>query len=258
VRSTSNATELTWFRDGPLGLRNFRRQLGRAFVLCTAAQKSQETLLFLGATQNRDVNRLDPRADGDAAASLVQISCTYEGVNEQNAARPLQIRGTIAWGTDGHQCVAEFDWLNGTIVQVSGSFIKVSARIVDNFDADDVLPTHDPLAAVRVGATIGYWAASRLAPTFTQQIRLDGTPPLLAPVVAVAIPRFARRVWILGPTLSDVDWAIGPAAGQEIAQVDAAGVNSRQAYERPGCATHLVLTGNPTVTLTTLTWELVL
>lgn len=257
MRNTSPAIQLDWYRDGPLGLRNFRRQLGRSFVLCTNAQRDHETLLFLGATQNREVGRgLDKRADGDAAASLVQISCTYESENDANTARPLQVRGQVAWGTDGHQCVADFDWVNGTIVQVSASFIKVTARIVDNFDADDTVPTHDPAAAVRVGATIGYWASSRLAPTYTQQVRLVGASPV-APEVAVAIPRFARRLWMYGPNLSAVRWAIGPSAGQEIATVDAP-VTSRQGYERPGCATHLVLTGLPINTLNTLVWELVL
>lgn len=246
-------------KAGPLGLANYRRQLGRSLVLCAAQQSDRATLVFTGATQNRAVRGrgdMDARADGDAAASLVQVSCTYEGTNEANAARPLQVRGTIAWGTDGHQCVAEFDWLNGTIVQVSASFIKVSARIVPNQSATDEVPTFDPEAAARVGATIGYWASSRLAPTFTQQVRLDGTV-VPNPEAVIAIPRFARRLWILGPTLSSAQWAIGPSAGQEFALVDAP-VSSRQGYERPGAATHLVLTGGLIVTLTTLVWELCL
>ena len=258
MRNTSPALQLDWYRDGPLGLSNFRRQLGRSFVLCTDQQRDQETLLFLGATQNREAGLgLDKRADGDAAASLVQISCTYESENDANVTRPLQVRGTIAWGTDGHQCVADFDWVNGTIVQVSASFVKVSARIVDNLNATDVAPTHDPAAAVKVGATVGYWASSRLAPTFTQQVRLVGSDEVPAPEIAIVIPRFARRLWLYGPALGDVQWAIGPNPGQEIAIVDAP-VTSRQGYERPGCATHLVLTGLPIVTLSTLVWELVL
>ena len=263
MRNTSAASELSWFRDGPLGLRNYRRQLGRSATLCTAQQRDVETLLFLGATQNRNVKGLDPRAEGDAAASLLQISCTYEGLNEANATRPLQVRGTIAWGTDGHQCVADFDWLNGTIVQVAASFVKVSARIVDNLAAAEVVPTHDPLAAVRVGATVGYWGAAKLAATFTTQVRLDSTA---APAsAAIAIPRFARRLWInMQPPqtnlLSAANWAIGPAAAQEVAQLDnfgPAAIQSRAPYERPGYATHLSLTGTLAQNvLVTLVWEL--
>ncbi|HKY36463.1 MAG TPA: hypothetical protein VJN18_11020 [Polyangiaceae bacterium] len=258
---TARSTELDWFRGGPLGLDNYRRQLGRSAVLCSDAQALQQTLIFTGATQNRSARGkgdLQGRADGDAAASLVQVSCTYESLNAQNADRPLYIRGTIAWGTDGHQCVAEFDWLNGTIVQVCGSSIKVSARIVGNLGATDEAPTFDPAAAVRVGATIGYWASSRLAPTLTTQVRLAGAePPDPNAQVAVAIPRFARRLWVVGPTLTALQWAIGPNLGQEIGAVDAP-VSSRQGYERPGVATHLVLTGGLVSTLTTLTWELAL
>lgn len=258
--------ELDWFRDGPLGTQNYRRQLGRSFVLCSAAQKDRVTLVYTGATQNAPEGQLrkglDLRAEGDAAASLVQVSCTYEGQNAENAERPLQVRGTIAWGTDGHQCSAEFDWNNGTILQVAASFVKVSARIVDNLTATDLVPTHNADAAVQVGATIGYWASARLAPTLTQQGRLDGT--VEAPVVVFPIPRFARRLWIglstPEATFGDAQWALGAAAGQEFAVIDTvANISSRTPYERPGPATHVVLTGTlGQVFLTTLTWELVL
>lgn len=244
-----------WFERGPLGLDNYRKQLGRSDILCTARQKNKAILLQAGATQNLRGDDTQ-RAVGDAAASAMQISCTYRPDNDAALARPLQVRGLIQWGTDGHQAESYFDWLNGTVIQVSGSFVRVIAEIVDNLGAGESEPTHDPDAQVTVGATLGYWNAARLAPTLTQQLRLVGADP--GPAAVVVIPRFARRLWWTGPVLTDVQWAIGPGAGMTLGAVDPAGMLTRQGYERPGNATHLQITGNVTTTLNTLTWELVL
>lgn len=247
-----------WYRGGPLGLDNYRKQLGRSFELGDPLERTKCILLYCGATQNLagDDTR---RAAGDAAASLISVSCTYRSHNEANADRPLTVRGTIEWGTDGHQCVAQYDWLNGTVIQVSASFIKVVAQIVDTQALGDEAPTHDPDAICTVGATIGYWGAARLAPTLTQQVALAGeAAPAPLPTAVLAIPRFARRLWWLGPVPTSALWALGPNPGQEIANIDPAGLTVRQPYERPGPATHVHLTGVAAVTLNTLTWELVI
>lgn len=256
-----------WFEAGPLGTSNFRQQLGRSVVLGGPSKYGlRSVLVFAGATQRTKQHKsegligLAGRAAGDSAASLVQVSCTYRGLNDQNAARPLQIRGEIAWGTDGHQCQAYFDWMNGTVIQVSASFVRVTAEVVPNLGSGDTVPTFDTLALTEVGATIGYSGANRPPPTFTQQFRLAATGGGVTPEqLVVTIPRFARKLWWLGPDLSDVRWAIGPGAGQTIAQVDPDGLQQRTPYERPGPATHLQITGNTGgATYNALVWELAL
>jgi hypothetical protein len=252
-----------WFADGPLGTDNYRQQLGRSVELGTLAQAGiKSVLIYTGATQKQ--NKMLPgglalRAAGDAAASLLQISCTYRAQNAAATARPLQIRGQIDWGTDGHQCTAYFDWLNGTVLQVSASSVRVIAEIVGNMGSADAEPTFDAAAIATVGATVGYGGANRPPPTFTQQLRLPVTIPPAVPTSTVTIPLYARRLWWLGPALASVQWAIGPGVGQAIGQVDPLGLITRQPYERPGPATHLQVTGNGGAsTLNALVWELAL
>jgi hypothetical protein len=112
MRGTSKNTV---FADGPLGLDNYRQQLGRSAALGTATPAGlKAVLIYTGATQKHNKllpNGMGLRAHGDAAASLLQISCTYRSGNAAATARPLQIRGQIDGGTDGHQCTAYFDWL---------------------------------------------------------------------------------------------------------------------------------------------------
>lgn len=252
------------FADGPLGTANYRQQLGRSVELGSATQAGlRETLIYTGATQKH--NKLLPggmglRAAGDAAASLLQISCTYRAGNAAATARPLQIRGQIDWGTDGHQCTAYFDWLNGTVIQVAASSVRVVAEVVGNMGSADLVPTFDVAAIATIGATIGYGGANRPPPTLTQQLRLPATiPPAAAPTSTVTIPLYARRLWWLGPALASVQWAIGPGVGQALGEVDPLGLINRQPYERPGPATHLQVVGNGgATTLNNLVWELAL
>ncbi len=256
----TNISKQPWFDQGPLGLDNYRQQLGRSFELGGPVEKLKQTLINTGATQRTDPRvSMAQRAQGDSAASLVQVTCTYRGENDDNAARPLTIRGQIDWGTDGHQSTAYFDWLNGTVVQVSASFVRVTAEVVGVMGLEDEAPTFDEDALVTVGATIGYGGANRPPPTLTQQVRYvqDGVD---LPEAVITIPRFARRLWWLGPSPTSLVWAAGPTGALELGQVDPLGMTTRQAYERPGVATHLLLTGNAGAlpTLNNLTWELVL
>lgn len=249
---------------GPLGVSNYRQQLGRSVELGVPTKYGLAmTLVQAGATQRTGdkgagAEGLAGRAAGDSLATLLQVTCTYAGANDANNTRPLAIRGRIDWGTDGHQAQAYFDWFNGTVLQVSASFVKVTAEVVPNYGSGDAAPTYSDTAIVTVGATVGYAAANRPAPTLTQQLRLSATPPA-APTAVVAIPRFARRLWWLGPALTSAEWAMGPGALQLLGQVDPLGVTTRQPYERPGFATHLQLTGNVgAATLNHLVWELAL
>lgn len=247
----------TWFQDGPLGLSNYRQQLGRSFELGVPVEKLKQTLIFASATQHTRAGQgLAPRAAGDSAASLVQVTCSYRGEGETNDARPLPVRGQIDWGTDGHQCTAYFDWLNGTVLQVAASFVRVTAEVVGNMAGSDEAPTYSETAIATVGATIGYGSANRSPPTYTQQVRLEQEGMAL-PSAVIAIPRFARRLWWYGPVPTSAAWAAGPSAALEFAQVDPLSVNTRQPYERPGPATHLRVVGNEVAaTLNTLCWEL--
>jgi len=261
MRGTRPAAQ-DWFASGPLGTGNYRQQLGRSVELgATTKAGLKEVLIYAGTTQKtgKDHDGLALRAPGDSAASLVQVSCTYRAHNAENVARPLQIQGQIDWGTDGHQCTAYFDWLNGAVVQVSAAFVRIVAEIVPNLGSGDEEPTYDPAAIVTVGATIGYSGANRPPPTLTQQLRLLQDAPPALPTGLLAIPRFARRLWWLGPVLSDVQWALGPGAGQLLGAVDPLGLTTRQAYERPGPATYLQIEGNAgAATLNNLIWELAL
>lgn len=251
--------ERNLFRDGPIGTDNYRKQLGRSFNLGLPVEKLKETLVYTGATQRTraGANGMAGRAPGDAVASLYQITCSYRGNNDANDDRPLVVRGQIDWGVDGHQCTAFFDWLNGAIVQVAASFVRVSAQVVPQYGGDDEAPSFSEDAICVVGATIGYGAAIVAPATYTQQIRLEQTAPPALPTVALDIPRFARRLWWLGPVPSSAQWANGPSSAQALGEVDPLGLNTRQAYERPGGASQLLIAGNAGLpTLNSLVWEL--
>lgn len=254
-----------WFEAGPLGTSNFRQQLGRSVDLGIPSKYGlKQVLLYAGATQrtgDKGAGRegLAGRAAGDSAASLLQVTCTRRSLNDADAARPLTIRGRIDWGTDGHQATAYFDWMNGTILQVAASYIKVSAEVVASLGSGDTEPTFSTTALCEVGATVGYSGANRPPPTLTQQLRLVPDGGGVPQSVVVAIPRFARSLWWFGPDLADVRWAIGPGVGQTIAQVDPDGLQQRTPYMRPGPATHVQITGNSgAATYNALVWELAL
>jgi hypothetical protein len=256
-----NAAEAMLTR-GPLGTKNFRQQLGRSVELGDPSKYGNRmTLVYTGATQvqGKAAGGLSARAAGDAMASVVQVTCTYRGANAANVDRPLTVRGRVDWGTDGHQSSSYFDWLNGTCIQVAGSFCQVVAEVVDVYAGADEAPTHSTTALVTVGATIALGASNRPAPTYTQQLRMlqDAAPAL--PTATLQIPRFARRLWWLGPQPTSVQWAAGPNVALVLGEVDPLGINTRQPYERPGPATHLYVVGLAGgATLNTLMWELVL
>lgn len=237
------STDGFWADHGPLGLKNFRRQLGRSDELGDPKPGKQRAILVeTGATQKGS-----DRAKGDAAASSITITCTYEGLNEANQARPLQVRGLVEWGTDGHQAQARFDWLNGTTLHIAGSFVRVIAEIIDNQAAGEEEPSHSAEALVRVGAFVGYFASSRLAPSLTTQVALAANT-----LTSVEIPTFARALILYGPTLSQAEWRLSPTGVLgSIASPPLPG----ERYTRPGPATHVALQ-SPIAGLQTLVWEL--
>lgn len=232
---------------GPLGLRNYRNQMGRSETLgdpVAAGEKLKVILLQSGAT-----GRNDDRALGDAASQSITITCSYDSQNAENDDRPLMVQGVVDWGCDGHQCTARFDWLNGTTLHIAGSFVRVVAEVVDNRANDEEEPSHNVEAIAQVGAFLGYYRASGLSPTLTQQalLAVDAT-------TVIEIPRFARELSLYGAQVTNAQWLLGPASALAFAPVDPLGVGSAQRYVRPGPATHIALSG--LAGLRTLVWGL--
>lgn len=158
--------------DGPLGANNMRRQQGRSFALSNAgnAPMTRERLIFTGGVGKGN------KGDGDAYASACTIACS------RDMQAPGTVLGLIEWGTDGHSNSAYFDWLNGTCIHVAGSSFCLTAELVPDRDAVAIAPG----TTVTVGASIGYYAASRRPPTRT----IYG--PIAGPgAIDVEVPAFA-------------------------------------------------------------------
>lgn len=235
---------------GPLGLQNYRRQLGRSEELgdpVAAGDKLRVVLVQSGATGHGDV-----RAYGDAASSSMTVTCSYRSQNAANDARPLQIQGVIEWGCDGHQCAARFDWHNGTTVHIGGSFVRVVAEVVDNIANGETEPSHDPEAIVTVGAFLAYYRSAGESPTLTQQALLEA-----GVTSVIEIPAFARSLTMYGPLLSSAQWLLGADPALAFAAVDPIGLSSSNSYVRPGPATHIALASD-LAGLRTLVWGLTL
>lgn len=158
-----------------------RRQQGRSFELTNILPKpcTRERLIFTGGVGKGN------KGDGDAYASACTIFCSRDG-------RAGLVLGTVEWGTDGHSNVASFDWLNGTCVHVGGSSFTVTAELIPDPGADALAEN----LRVNVGASIAYYAASRLRPTRTIYAPLGG-----AGDVDVEVPAFASLLHV-GSTVS--------------------------------------------------------
>lgn len=168
------------FRDlGPLGADNMRRQQGRSFRLHTnttpgigvqpgQAPTTRERLIFTGGVGKGN------EGIGDAYASACTLACSITGRGT--------VRGKIEWGTDGHSNTAYFDWLQGTVIHVAGAAFTLEAELVADAADEELAGDLD----VTVGASIGYYAAGRRAPTRT----LYGAAPP-AGAVEIEITPFA-------------------------------------------------------------------
>lgn len=164
------------FRDfGPLGADNMRRQQGRSWELRASGPGAtrRERVIYTGGLGKGN------KGKGDAYASACTIACSIIGRGT--------VRGTIEWGTDGHANRAQFDWLHGTQIHVSGSAFDLIAELIP----DALAQALDEDVNVTVGASIGYWSAGRLAPTLTEYIgAIDATP------VELEVPAFAGRLHV--------------------------------------------------------------
>lgn len=191
-RTNSSSVDVvtTLERNGPLGADNRRRQLGRSQRLDPDGQIQRETLVQAGAVRKEERG---PSLGESLSQSLV-ISCSkrLDPSSAQEAANPTDLKarveGVVSWGGDGHQCQARFDFLEGTTLRVSGSFVRVDAELVD--ELDDTAPT----SAVEVGAFVGYGQGYRGA-----QLTRRAVTTALATAAEFDVPEFARDVAIWWP-----------------------------------------------------------
>lgn len=201
------------------------------------------------------------RAIGDSAASVLTVSCSLELANDSARARPPRVVGLVEWGTDGHQCAAHFDWVQGTVLQVACSSVRVIAELTETMVVDpDISIDYPEDAVVRVGAVVGYMPASRVPLTYTQQLRLADNGQG-AGIGLVPVPPFARELRVYGPNQApgQCEWRCGENPNYQLGQIYSPGPNlsSQVDYLVPGVASHLFIRRNDG-DLYNLVWSLAL
>lgn len=153
----------------------------------------------------------------DTAAQLLTVTIVGSGVYESSLAGASgaprgPLVAVVEWGIRGAKAKMEIDIPQGGVVfSLVASYVQIAARydgllVVNDAPLDPLAGgAPDPGPRQRVAAMVGYGsygAASRL----TRTIRLDnisepgvpGIDPFSAPV---RVPRFARRVLLLGTSL---------------------------------------------------------
>lgn len=128
----------------------------------------------------------------DQLSTMVTIALSLErsgviGLGEENDTPPVV--AIIAFGVDGHRMELECDFVDGQLLTVPASSLRVSARIDLPFDAE--------FNPVKAGAVLGYFphggrGAQR---TVTSELAALGDAPDNATVFA--IPAFAQNVSFL-------------------------------------------------------------
>lgn len=251
VLSLSQGDLMTY---GPLGLKNAKQKLGSSAELGLRLPEGRRATLVYASANNKG----HKRAVGDSLASALAITCSYRLDNDAAKASPPRVLGLIKWGNDGHQAQAYFDWLNGTVVQVTASSVEVSCELVDSPTPDNLTRPIDPAARVNVGAFVGYRSSSRKSPTLTDLVAIPAPTDEEPGFVYLPIPEFARSVAIYGVPPDQAQWCSGPdSTAFQFAPVDTTVIKSSANYQRPGPATHLYLQSE-TSAFMTVVWELVL
>lgn len=148
-----------------------RKNRGRSFDLDIEASNPVDLVETIGS---------------DQLAQVCMVACQL--FPRDGAAIPPAVVGTVAWGTDGFQSTAEFDFSSGTVLCISGSFVRLSARI----DRDAPGNGGAAMPPVRVGAHVGYGAPERSSVFRTRYFEFAG-----AGALTVAVPAFARSVRVL-------------------------------------------------------------
>lgn len=205
-------------------------------------QQEGTRAVVLSASANAKGQR---RAVGDSAASVLTVSCSLELSNESARARPPRVVGLVEWGTDGHQCSALFDWVQGTVLQVACSSVRVIAELAETMVVNPEIPIDYPQeAVVRVGAVVGYMPASRVPLTYTQQLRLEDNGSGDG-IGLVPVPTFARELRVYGANgaPAQCEWRAGANPNFQLGQVASPGpaLSSQVDYKIPGVASHLFI-----------------
>lgn len=121
----------------------------------------------------------------DDMSTEMTISCQLRSVDPAqppNAIPPVV--GELRWGNDGTSTVAEFDFVNGTTINVAASAVSLKARFEDPAEEATVVPA----------AHIGYMphGGLRAVRSFRMSLGLFGAVP---PTI-INIPPFARSVTV--------------------------------------------------------------
>jgi len=120
----------------------------------------------------------------DALAISTTVACHVE---QQVTADPNDrpsILGVIAWGTDGAQHRAEFDFINGVQLCVAGSYVELTAQVDPDAPGNGTGETFHP---VKVSGSIGYVPPSPRVPVRTRYLAFAG-----AGNATITVPPFAR------------------------------------------------------------------
>lgn len=165
----------------------------------------------------------------------------------------LQLVGIIEFGAGGVQAVAEVDWVNGQVIQVPGTFLRLLTRLDDLSTA-----APDGNGQVNVGCYFSRKLKSRQSP-LTRTFRI--AQPLTHGAVSgrIVIPAFATQVQLLYTTdqapsdtridmsvqgvvdnvIGTVEWE-KPAGNGQIVQL-AGPVSSIQVVNNDGAASALIV-----------------
>jgi hypothetical protein len=142
------------------------------------------------APGGRPVEVLAVTGDDQLAAGC-QVSCSLQSMQQEqpgfaSLVLPAVI-GSCRFGTDGVQHAFEFDWVNGVLFSIAGSYIEVVAQLRD-FGAD---PPAAPIP-VKAGAALGFFPHSRpLRRSYVFRAVAAGA------TVIAPIPAFARSVQVI-------------------------------------------------------------
>lgn len=146
---------------------------------------------------------IDCVGDDELAAGF-QIACEVVPADGTVDGKIPPVVGLIEWGTDGSTETAEFDFVNGTVISVAGSSVRVKARY-------EMPPAADHPVPAIVRAHIGYFPK----PAAPAQRTLGGLAVASASVV-VSVPKFARFVRVLRAPLVSTTLTLANEAGADV------------------------------------------
>lgn len=122
----------------------------------------------------------------DQLAAGCQVACSLKPVGSAAAGLASMsippVLGVLRWGTDGVQHELEFDFVQGVVFSVAGSYLEVTARNLAPADGETAL-------SVQAGGALGYFPHSRpLRRSFSAR------DVEAADIFRCPVPPFARTV----------------------------------------------------------------